>query len=66
VERGGATIWGGSALLDAMGRGYSIDSAESARRDRVLVPARSDFGKTAGIIGALMAIRSPFTHTKIH
>jgi len=67
VERAGATIWGGSALLDAMGRGYSLDQLNLRAGDRVLVPARSDFGKTAGIIGALMAIPvAIYTITKIH
>jgi protein involved in polysaccharide export with SLBB domain len=56
VERGGETIWSGAPLLQAMGRGYSLDQLSLRAGDRVLVPARGDFARTAGIIGALVAI----------
>jgi hypothetical protein len=66
VERGGETIWGGAPLLQAMGRGYSLDYLNLRAGDRVLVPARGDFAKTAGIIGALVAIPvAIFTITRI-
>ncbi|HEV8265444.1 MAG TPA: polysaccharide biosynthesis/export family protein [Gemmatimonadales bacterium] len=56
VERGRSTIWGGESLQQGLGRGYSLDQLSLRAGDRVFVPARGDFARTAGIIGALMAV----------
>jgi len=56
IERDGAKILSGPTLVQAMGRGYSIDYLNLRAGDRVLVPARGDFARTAGIIGALVAV----------
>lgn len=66
VERGRETIWGGEGLQQALGRGYSLDQLSLRAGDRVRVPARNDFARTAGIIGALVAIPvAIFTLTRI-
>lgn len=56
VERGPATIWSGQSLQQVLGRGYSLDQLSLRAGDRVLVPARGDFARTAGIIAALVAV----------
>jgi len=56
IERGREKIWSGEPLQEALGRGYSLDQLSLRAGDRVLVPARADFARTAGIIGALVAI----------
>jgi polysaccharide export outer membrane protein len=56
VERGRATIWSGESLQQGLGRGYSLDQLNLQAGDRVFVPARGDFARTAGIIGALVAV----------
>ena len=56
IERDGAKILFGPALVQAMGRGYSVDFLNLRAGDRVLVPAKGDFARTAGIIGALVAV----------
>jgi protein involved in polysaccharide export with SLBB domain len=56
VERDRTTIWGGASLQQALSRGDSFDYLNLRAGDRLLVPARGDFARTAGIIGALVAI----------
>lgn len=56
IERDGAKILSGPALVQAIGRGYSVDFLNLRAGDRVLVPAKGDFARTAGIIGALVAV----------
>jgi protein involved in polysaccharide export with SLBB domain len=59
VERGTDQIWGGEPLRQAMGRGLTLDQLSLRAGDRVYVPGRGDFGRTIGILGAIVAI--PFT-----
>ena len=67
VERGRDRIWGGDPLQQAMGRGYSLDQLNLRAGDRVLVPARGDFSRTASILGALVALPvAIYTITRIH
>jgi hypothetical protein len=56
IERGPDEIWSGERLRQALGRGYSLDQLNLRAGDRVFVPTRGDFARTAGIIGALVAI----------
>jgi protein involved in polysaccharide export with SLBB domain len=56
VERGGTVIWSGERLQQALGAGRTLDQLSLRAGDRVFVPTRNDFARTAGIIGALMAI----------
>jgi len=67
IERDGTKILSGPALVQAMGRGYSIDYLNLRAGDRVLVPSKGDFARTAGIIGALVAVPvAIYTISRLH
>ncbi len=56
VERGPDQIWGGEPLRQAMGRGLTLDQLSLRAGDRVYVPGRGDFGRTLGLVGAVVGI----------
>lgn len=56
VERGSELIWSGQPLLDALGRGYSVDQLNLQAGDRLLVPSRGDSERTLRILGIAVSL----------
>ncbi len=67
VERGRETIWSDQALQQALGRGVTLDQLNLRAGDRVFVPGRGDFERTARILGIIVTIPvAVYTLTRIH
>jgi len=68
VERGGAEIWSGAPLQQALGRGASLDQLNLRAGDRVVVPAGRVGGDRAfQILGLLVSVTAAaFTISRIH
>ncbi len=68
VERGGAEIWSGAPLQQALGRGASLDQLNLRAGDRVVVPAgRVGGDRTFQILGLLVSVTAAaFTISRIH
>lgn len=56
VQRGGSVLLSGRSLEDAFGSGRSLDALNLRAGDRVFVPRKGDFVRTAQILGIIATI----------